>query len=153
MRSELARDDVPSVARGTVTSVTPPSTAGAHKGAHAALPQVSIASAKPAARPALPGRVTMRAAAAVLLLAGAGSAQVLFSLQRLGDPRALLQLPSITLVRDPPPPAGQTQDEAPAGFKEQVEQRNAECYQQCANEFVSIRRRTERVFTCLTGYK
>ncbi|KAF0312249.1 hypothetical protein FJT64_016974 [Amphibalanus amphitrite] len=79
-------------------------------------------------------RLTMRVAAAVLLLAGAGSAQVLFSLQRLGDPRALLQLPPITLVRDPTPSA---QTEPQLGYKQQVEQRNAECYQQCAKEFAN----------------
>ncbi|XP_043240550.1 transmembrane protein 59-like [Amphibalanus amphitrite] len=76
----------------------------------------------------------MRVAAAVLLLAGAGSAQVLFSLQRLGDPRALLQLPPITLVRDPTPSA---ETEPQLGYKQQVEQRNAECYQQCAKEFAN----------------
>lgn len=72
----------------------------------------------------------MRVAAALLLLAGAGSAQMLFSLQRLSEPRAMLQLPTITVVRDPPPPPP-----AAADYKQQVAQRNDECYQQCAAAF------------------
>lgn len=71
--------------------------------------------------------------AAFLLLAGASSAQLLFSLQRMSEPRALMRLPTITIVRGdaPPPPP----DAGPADFKQQLQARNGECYQQCANEF------------------